>query len=74
MEAVELADDEGKLEIVDQHEDDDNEEDDDGGKTPPVCSTAVQDGNKKNQLDPGENTHLPMFCVQQEHGQFLLKI
>ncbi|XP_023718514.1 uncharacterized protein LOC111870443 isoform X4 [Cryptotermes secundus] len=56
VEAVELADDEGKLEIVDQHEDDDNEEDVDGGKTPPVCSTAVQDGNKKDQLDTDHNS------------------
>jgi hypothetical protein len=61
MEEMELADDEGKLEIVDQHEDDDNEEDNDGGKTPPVCSTGVQDSSKKDQLDTGKKVHLPVF-------------
>jgi hypothetical protein len=73
VEVVELADDEGKLEIVDQHEDDENEEDNDGGKTPLVGSTAVQDSNKKDQLDTGEKNHLSVFCVQQEHDNFLLK-
>jgi hypothetical protein len=70
VEVVELADDEGKLEIVDQHEDDENEEDNDGGKTPPVCPTAMQDSNKKDQLDTGEKIHLPVFCVQQENDSF----
>lgn len=51
MESVELADDEGKLEIDDQCEEDDNE---DGDGTPPLSSTVVQENNKKEQLDAGE--------------------
>jgi hypothetical protein len=56
VEAVELADDEGKLEIDDQHEEDDNENND-GGKTPPASSTSVQGSNKKDQLDTGEGDY-----------------
>jgi hypothetical protein len=55
VEAVEFADDEGKLEIDDQCEEDDNE-DGDGDKTPPVSSTVVQEYNKKEELDTGECT------------------
>jgi hypothetical protein len=56
VEAVELADDEGKLEIDDRCEGDDNEEDGDGSKTPPVSSTAVPENNKKEQPDTGESS------------------
>jgi hypothetical protein len=59
VEAVELADDEGKLEIDDQCADD--SEDGDGDKTPPLSSTVVQENKKKEQLDIGELTVLSSF-------------
>jgi hypothetical protein len=70
VEAVELADDEGKLEIDDRQEEDDSEGDDDdgggggGGVTQPVASTPEPESNKKDQLDTGESACFPLIYIE----------
>jgi len=76
VEAVELADDEGKLEIDDRQEedeiegddDDDDDDDDDGGGSvsQPMASTSQPDSNKKDQLDTGESAGFPLLDMELE--------
>jgi hypothetical protein len=67
VEAVELADDEGKLEIDDRQEEDDSERDDDGdggGLSQPVAFAPLPESNKKDQLDTGESACLPSLYIE----------
>ena len=74
VEAVELADDEGKLEIDDRQEDDESEGDDDddddgGGVSQPVASTPQLESNKKDQLNTGESACFPLLDMELEYDR-----
>jgi len=81
VEAVELADDEGKLEIDDRQEedeiegdDDDDDDDEDGGDgggsvSQPMASTPQPESNKKDQLDPGESACFPLLDIELEYDK-----
>jgi len=81
VEAVELADDEGKLEIDDRQEEDESEGDDnddggggDGGGgggsvSQPVASTLQPESIKKDQLDTGESACFPLLDIELEYDK-----
>lgn len=77
VEAVELADDEGKLEIDDRQEEDESEADDkdDGGGggggsvSQPVASTPQPESIKKDQLDTGESACFPLLDIELEYDK-----
>jgi hypothetical protein len=76
VEAVELADDEGKLEIDDRQEEDESEGDDndDGGGgggsvSEPVASTPQPESIKKDQLDSGESACFHLLDIELEYDK-----
>ena len=79
VEAVELADDEGKLEIDDRQEEDESEGDDkdDGGDggggggsvSQSVASTPQSESIKKDQLDTGESACFPLLDIELKYDK-----